>query len=49
MIMEIIETDLERGETAAADAAVAQCALLASRPSTRQAITDFFNRRRPSS
>jgi 3-hydroxyacyl-CoA dehydrogenase/enoyl-CoA hydratase/3-hydroxybutyryl-CoA epimerase len=49
MIMGIIETDLDRGESAAADAAVAQCALLAFRESTRQAITDFFNRRRPSS
>jgi enoyl-CoA hydratase/carnithine racemase len=49
MIIDIIETDLQRGEAAAADAAVAQCAQLAFRPSTRQAITDFFNRRRPSS
>ncbi len=47
MIMDIIEIDLERGEAAADDAAVTQCALLAFRESTRQAITDFFNRRRP--
>jgi enoyl-CoA hydratase/carnithine racemase len=46
MIVDIIETDLKRGETVAADAAVAQCAMLAFLPSTRQAITDFFNRRR---
>jgi enoyl-CoA hydratase/carnithine racemase len=49
MIMHIIEIDLEKGEAAAADAAVAQCAVLAFREATRQAITDFFNRRRRSS
>jgi 3-hydroxyacyl-CoA dehydrogenase/enoyl-CoA hydratase/3-hydroxybutyryl-CoA epimerase len=49
MIMDIIEIVLERGEAAAALAAVAQCARLAFREPTLQAITDFFNRRRPSS
>jgi enoyl-CoA hydratase/carnithine racemase len=47
MIIDIIETYLEQGEVAAADAAVAQCAVLAFRESTRQAINDFFNRRKP--
>jgi enoyl-CoA hydratase/carnithine racemase len=46
LIMEIIQTDLTRGLDVARQMAITQCAELACRPSTRQAIDDFFNRRR---
>jgi enoyl-CoA hydratase/carnithine racemase len=46
LIIELIETDLADGPEAARAAATERCVELAFQPATRQAITDFFNRRR---
>jgi 3-hydroxyacyl-CoA dehydrogenase/enoyl-CoA hydratase/3-hydroxybutyryl-CoA epimerase len=46
MIMEVIRTDLARGREAAREQAIESCVELASSPATRQAISDFFQRRR---
>ena len=49
VIMEVIQTDLTRGLEAARQMTIAQCVELAFRPATREAIDDFFDRRRASS
>jgi enoyl-CoA hydratase/carnithine racemase len=49
VIMEVIQTDLTRGLEAARQMTIAQCVELAMRPATREAIDDFFDRRRASS
>jgi enoyl-CoA hydratase/carnithine racemase len=49
VIMDVIRIDLARGPDAARDAAIVRCAELALRPATRQAIADFFKRRRSAS
>jgi 3-hydroxyacyl-CoA dehydrogenase/enoyl-CoA hydratase/3-hydroxybutyryl-CoA epimerase len=48
-IMEVIQTDLSRGPEAARQLAIAKCVELACLPATREAIDDFFNRRKASS
>jgi 3-hydroxyacyl-CoA dehydrogenase/enoyl-CoA hydratase/3-hydroxybutyryl-CoA epimerase len=46
IIIELIETDLANGPEAARAAATERCVEMAFQPATRQAMTDFFNRRR---
>jgi 3-hydroxyacyl-CoA dehydrogenase/enoyl-CoA hydratase/3-hydroxybutyryl-CoA epimerase len=46
MIVQVIRTDLHQGREAAREAAVKGCVELAMSPATRQAIADFFQRRR---
>jgi enoyl-CoA hydratase/carnithine racemase len=45
-IMETIRIDIEMGEADAREAAIVRCAALAMEPATRDAIDDFFHRRR---
>jgi 3-hydroxyacyl-CoA dehydrogenase/enoyl-CoA hydratase/3-hydroxybutyryl-CoA epimerase len=47
-IMEVIQADLSRGPEAARQMAITRCVELAGRPETREAIDDFFSRRRAS-
>jgi enoyl-CoA hydratase/carnithine racemase len=45
-IMQLVELDLNHGPEAASAAAVERCAELGVRPATRDAIAEFFQRRR---
>jgi enoyl-CoA hydratase/carnithine racemase len=45
-IMEIIRADLSAGSLSSREAAIGRCVELAFEPSTREAIGNFFNRRR---
>jgi hypothetical protein len=45
IILRLIETDLAEGPAAARSAAIKECAQLAARPATRDAIAAFFRRR----